>query len=202
MPVGYRKYRSLSEAFWSGVQRGAETACWVWIKSSRSTYGRLVYGGVAFSVHRLSWELHNKRKVPAGMFVCHHCDTPKCVNPHHLFIGSCQDNMLDMSHKRRGPKRTKTHCPAGHPYSGDNLYTSPQGHRRCRECFKKKREEVEARVSLLDKTLIPIPEVCRRGHLLEEVGHRIDPRGSVICVECARENLRKWKASRGLQKIV
>lgn len=28
----------------------------------------------------------------------------------------------------------KTHCPKGHPYSGDNLYVSPDGRRHCREC--------------------------------------------------------------------
>jgi hypothetical protein len=31
-------------------------------------------------------------------------------------------------------ERAKTHCPAGHPYSGDNLYTAPNGDRHCRTC--------------------------------------------------------------------
>lgn len=31
--------------------------------------------------------------------------------------------------------RAKTHCPQGHPYSGDNLYVHPDGrHRACRTC--------------------------------------------------------------------
>ena len=28
----------------------------------------------------------------------------------------------------------KTHCPQGHPYSGDNLHISPDGDRHCRRC--------------------------------------------------------------------
>lgn len=27
-----------------------------------------------------------------------------------------------------------THCPAGHPYEGENLYVSPAGARGCRRC--------------------------------------------------------------------
>ncbi len=30
--------------------------------------------------------------------------------------------------------RLKTHCPRGHPYSGDNLYIGSRGGRYCRQC--------------------------------------------------------------------
>ena len=29
-----------------------------------------------------------------------------------------------------------THCPKGHPYSGDNLYIDPIGQRHCKECVR------------------------------------------------------------------
>ena len=29
---------------------------------------------------------------------------------------------------------TETHCPQGHPYSGDNLIITSNGGRACREC--------------------------------------------------------------------
>lgn len=32
----------------------------------------------------------------------------------------------------------KTHCPQGHPYSGDNLYVSRSGDRQCRSCLATK----------------------------------------------------------------
>lgn len=69
-------------------------------------YGRIGYAskGSAVLVHRIAYECANG-PIPRGMVVCHTCDTPMCVNPDHLFVGTQKDNMRDMFKKGRGNPR-------------------------------------------------------------------------------------------------
>lgn len=51
--------------------------------------------------HRLSWELNAGRGIPADLQVLHQCDTPRCVNPDHLFLGTNANNVADKVAKGR-----------------------------------------------------------------------------------------------------
>ena len=79
----------------------SENECW-------TTDYRLVRGYPYISqanrdvrLSRVVWEAHNAEPIPQGMVVMHSCDNPRCVNPHHLSVGTQRDNMRDCAAKRR-----------------------------------------------------------------------------------------------------
>ena len=51
-----------------------------------------------------------------------------------LRYGTKSQNTHDQIAHGTHPKTSQTHCPANHPYEGENLYVSPRGERRCRAC--------------------------------------------------------------------
>ena len=59
-------------------------------------------------VHRLAWEAHYAEPIPEGMFVRHKCDNPCCFNPHHLELGTTQDNVDDKMRRGRHKCPQKT----------------------------------------------------------------------------------------------
>lgn len=68
-------------------------------KVGNKGYGRLGWRGVN-GAHRVAYTLAHGA-IPKGLLVCHRCDVPLCVNPHHLFVGTNSDNMADMHRKGR-----------------------------------------------------------------------------------------------------
>lgn len=57
--------------------------------------------------HRVAWVRENRRAIPKGMYICHHCDVRCCVNPDHLFLGTSQENAQDMARKGRNFRLNK-----------------------------------------------------------------------------------------------
>ena len=85
--------------FWNKVEK--TNTCWIWTGSKNNMgYPRININGRVELAHRVSYRII-KGTIPEGLRVLHKCDTPLCVNPNHLFLGTQKDNMTDMSKKQR-----------------------------------------------------------------------------------------------------
>ena len=111
-PIKTRKWcrqpRPLEVRFWEKVNKDGPIVrselgrCWIWIGSTRGIgYGQIMTDQLTASgkkfidqAHRVSWRLAYDTS-PDGLFVCHKCDNPPCVNPYHLELGNNQKNIND-----------------------------------------------------------------------------------------------------------
>lgn len=77
--------------------------CHLWTASTtKFGYGKLSVGDGKWQLaHRFAFEQANG-EIPEGKFVLHKCDTPSCVNPDHLYLGSKKDNATDRESRNRG----------------------------------------------------------------------------------------------------
>jgi len=126
--------------------------CQVWLgRVDRGGYGRVATGAgrgmMPYYAHRLAYEFA-KGPMPDGLVTDHLCRVRSCVNPDHLEAVTIVEN-LRRGAVALGPRwgdgirkmqAAKTHCPMGHPYSGDNLILH-KNRRSCRECVRSKQRE-------------------------------------------------------------
>lgn len=156
-----RKFPPLEDRFWEKVQKNSEDGCWRWTAAlNENGYGVIRTGGKTPGntlAHRLSYRIHYNVD-PGDLDVCHRCDTPSCVNPNHLFLGTHKENMHDSINKgRMDPdsvyygviNRAKTHCVNGHEFSEANTHNAKQSRtgtnmRQCRTCTRERMRKYRA----------------------------------------------------------
>lgn len=95
----------IASRFWGKVNKKGPlhpllgTSCWLWTAGGRP-YGAFKVRGVKVNAHRFVLELETG-SLPLPLCVCHRCDVPLCVRPHHLFLGTRAANVRDMDRKGR-----------------------------------------------------------------------------------------------------
>jgi hypothetical protein len=119
-----------------------ECGCWLWSGHlTNMGYGQLKFKGKRIAAHRAAWESY-RGPIPKGMFACHKCDTPACVNPDHLYIGTAMQNSRDrIARGRHNAVRLAptAYCKSGkHLFNEQNVLIEASGARRCKLCLKER----------------------------------------------------------------
>lgn len=118
VPFGRTVKGTVTERFWAQADKPT-VGCWEWQGAcqhssevnSVGTPRLLPYGIFSWwdpstqkyftmKAHRFAFALIH-RSIQEGLFVCHHCDNPRCVRPDHLFLGTAKDNTQDCIGKGR-----------------------------------------------------------------------------------------------------
>ena len=88
-----------------------DDGCWLWFgPKHKQGYGQIKINGRMHKASRLMYEYFYGVK-PEKWKVCHTCDTPSCVRPNHLFLGTQLDNVRDCIAKGRMPQCSEEKAP-------------------------------------------------------------------------------------------
>jgi hypothetical protein len=143
-----RKSRPAEDVFWDNVNPEPNTGCWIWGGSTNSGgYGQMQFNKRNAPAHRVSYILAGKT-IPEGFDLDHLCRNRWCVNPDHLEPVTRSENVKrGIGRELAGQRQaSKTHCPRGHLYAGENLpaYTRPTTgtvHRHCVACKRARNKQ-------------------------------------------------------------
>lgn len=168
--------------------------CVRWTGSLSGGYGQFRAGGKTQKAHRWKWQRDNG---PLGLeFDLDHYRYPElgCIGPAcvaHVRPVTRLENVL-RGRSIQAWNRAKTHCPQGHPYSGENVRISPGGGRYCRTCSRdesRKRDGYKGNPPAAERTH------CPQGHAYDVENTHVY-NGSRCCRACGRIRARARRAAR------
>jgi hypothetical protein len=140
---------TIIERFFAKVKKGAGDECWLWTASlDGKGYGQFWTGlfGSCSRAHRVSY-VFARGPIPEGMSLHHLCEVKHCVNPDHLQVCTHQENMTTGKWGVKQLPRcaawqlAKTHCPQGHPLSGENALKLTGNRKQCKICLRAAQKE-------------------------------------------------------------
>jgi len=137
--------------------------CWLWTAFCDNGYGKFQFRRGTRRAHLWLYKIV-VGDVPEGLQLDHLCRNRSCVNPSHLEPVTRSVNVL----RGVGPslaraiQLSKTHCPKGHEYSGNNLFVRTDGRRECRTCMRNRDRAQKAKAKALRQMAERnVGELCR-----------------------------------------
>lgn len=96
------------EIVWERCAPG-RNSCLIWTGGlDHRGYGRVRIQGRYHLAHRVAYGLWHAVTLDRSELLLHSCDNPRCINPHHLRIGTHRENTQDMfSRNRQGAQSRK-----------------------------------------------------------------------------------------------
>lgn len=183
-------FKTVLDRFMSHVKI-LDNGCWLWTGALKNGYGNFQLNGKQIMHPRAAWTIQ-RGPIPKGLEPDHLCRFRACVNCDHMELVTHRENC------RRGEAgkhlRDRTHCPYGHPYSGDNLHIKPTGARRCRECqriYDEKKRRAEGAQ--------PRATNCPKGHCFTPENTRMFThagRTQRLCIACEKARNKRYKLTR------
>lgn len=172
------------------------SGCWLWTAyCNENGYGQFFFNKKQGLAHRFSYQ-HFVGEIPDDLELDHLCRTRCCVNPAHLEPVTTAENIRRgvMNERRKQQAASITHCPAGHPYEGENLQTW-RGMRACKECKRQRQlAKIRKRAEAEGRKLRPPAKDrthCPAGHPYAGENLRIARNGQRVCKTCQRRQALK-----------